>query len=316
MHVGEDQSVPIKATAGRAWDARIKIIPPNAPPHSPFLPLSLLPATQGLTPCLTRASQSPSRPWKSPSPSLPTCLFASGLQLPMPPSWFLRAVLLAWLCSSLSQPHSMDCPPPSLKSLVSQSSSQVYPVGISLADAAIVGVTQRMQKSGARVGLATPLSHANYPLFHPMAESQPVLPCLLRRLLQKGAFDEAVVLARRHARGHYFPRSLEWLLFTSLEIEHDLHRKVWDPPSTDAPPPTRSPPSRPLLFPLPPHSSHPITPHPSCFCLHSWRCPRICPSLHPRAHPCPASARPCVRISPFARLLFSCSDSVLLPMPR
>lgn len=76
---------------------------------------------------------------------------------------------------------------------------QVYPVGISLADAAIVGVTQRMQKSSV-IGPSATLSHANYPLFHPMAESQPVLPCLLRRLLQKGAFDEAVVLARRHAR--------------------------------------------------------------------------------------------------------------------
>uniref|UniRef100_A0A061S7S9 Protein ric1 n=1 Tax=Tetraselmis sp. GSL018 TaxID=582737 RepID=A0A061S7S9_9CHLO len=102
---------------------------------------------------------------------------------------------------------------------------EVYPVGISLADAAIVGVTQRMQKSGSR-SAGHALAHASYPLFNPCAESQPVLPCLLRRLLQKGAFDEAVVLARRHERGHYFPRSLEWLLFTCLEIEHENRRKA------------------------------------------------------------------------------------------
>jgi len=32
--------------------------------------------------------------------------------------------------------------------------------------------------------------------FHPLPESQPVLPCLLRRLLQKGRFDDALELAR------------------------------------------------------------------------------------------------------------------------
>lgn len=31
---------------------------------------------------------------------------------------------------------------------------------------------------------------------HPLPESQPVLPCLLRRLLQKGRFDDALELAR------------------------------------------------------------------------------------------------------------------------
>lgn len=32
--------------------------------------------------------------------------------------------------------------------------------------------------------------------FHPLPESQPVLPCLLRRLLQKGRYDDALELAR------------------------------------------------------------------------------------------------------------------------
>jgi hypothetical protein len=31
---------------------------------------------------------------------------------------------------------------------------------------------------------------------HPLPESQPVLPCLLRRLLQKGRQDDALELAR------------------------------------------------------------------------------------------------------------------------
>lgn len=32
--------------------------------------------------------------------------------------------------------------------------------------------------------------------FHPLPESQPVLPCLLRRLLQKGRYEDALELAR------------------------------------------------------------------------------------------------------------------------
>jgi hypothetical protein len=63
-------------------------------------------------------------------------------------------------------------------------------------------------------GLSPPL-----PCFHPVPESQPVLPCLLRRLLQKGALAEAHALARRHESGPHFHRSLEWLLFTALEME-------------------------------------------------------------------------------------------------
>ncbi|GLC73770.1 hypothetical protein PLESTF_001417100 [Pleodorina starrii] len=100
---------------------------------------------------------------------------------------------------------------------------EVYPVGISLADDAIVGITQRIVRGSGAVlagGGGPPMvSAAQLPCFHPIPESQPVLPCLLRRLLQRGAFQEAVSLARRHARGPHFARSLEWLLFTALELE-------------------------------------------------------------------------------------------------
>lgn len=53
-------------------------------------------------------------------------------------------------------------------------------------------------------------------------ETQPVLPCLLRRLLQQGRIEEAQILAAQHAAAPHFARSLEWLLFTSLEIDADL----------------------------------------------------------------------------------------------
>ena len=64
-------------------------------------------------------------------------------------------------------------------------------------------------------------AHACYPCFHPLPESQPVLPCLLRRLLQKGKAKEALSLATSHSQAPHFARSLEWLLFTSLEINNE-----------------------------------------------------------------------------------------------
>ena len=54
-----------------------------------------------------------------------------------------------------------------------------------------------------------------------LPETQPVLPCLLRRLLYQGRPREAYSLAKRHASAPHFARSLEWLLFTSLEINQD-----------------------------------------------------------------------------------------------
>ena len=53
-------------------------------------------------------------------------------------------------------------------------------------------------------------------------ETQPVLPCLLRRLLQQGREKEALTLAMQHSHAPHFARSLEWLLFTSLELNADL----------------------------------------------------------------------------------------------
>lgn len=54
----------------------------------------------------------------------------------------------------------------------------------------------------------------------PAPQSQPVLPCLLRRQLQHGHARGARRLARLHQHGPHFSRSLEWLLFTSLD--HDF----------------------------------------------------------------------------------------------
>ncbi|KIY92766.1 hypothetical protein MNEG_15196, partial [Monoraphidium neglectum] len=97
---------------------------------------------------------------------------------------------------------------------------EVYPIGISLADASIVGVTQRLMR--VPLGAGDP-AHGEPPLampsFHPAPESQPVLPALLRRLLLKGAQAEALALAKRHEAGPHFARSLEWLLFTTLDME-------------------------------------------------------------------------------------------------
>ncbi len=57
-------------------------------------------------------------------------------------------------------------------------------MGISLADDAIIGVTQRIVRGmpgmgGGGAGGAA--SAWQLPCFHPIPESQPVLPCLLRR---------------------------------------------------------------------------------------------------------------------------------------
>jgi hypothetical protein len=54
----------------------------------------------------------------------------------------------------------------------------------------------------------------------PIPQSQPILPCLLRRLLLQGDTLGARLLAHHHQHGPHFLRSLEWLLFTSLD--HDF----------------------------------------------------------------------------------------------
>ena len=49
-----------------------------------------------------------------------------------------------------------------------------------------------------------------------------MLPCLLRRLLQQGRAHAAEALAREHAGAPHFAQSLEWLLFTALEMNAAL----------------------------------------------------------------------------------------------
>ena len=97
---------------------------------------------------------------------------------------------------------------------------EVYPIGISLAEVSIVGMTQRTARSGVFSSAAPPAL-----AFHPHPESQPVLPCLLRRLLEQGRAADALELALRHSRGPHFARSLEWLLFTTLESDADAPKE-------------------------------------------------------------------------------------------
>ena len=55
------------------------------------------------------------------------------------------------------------------------------------------------------------------PCFDIMPKAQPILPALLRRLLQNESLQEAMELAKyASARPHFF-HSLEWLLFTVLQ---------------------------------------------------------------------------------------------------
>ncbi|KAL0029799.1 hypothetical protein WJX77_000735 [Trebouxia sp. C0004] len=128
-----------------------------------------------------------------------------------------------WFPSSLAEPLS----PTTRNSMTAHSTDpelefdrEVYPIGISIAEVAIIGITQRMTRSAASSQSLTH-AHASYPCFHPLPESQPVLPCLLRRLLQKGKAKEALSLATSHSQAPHFARSLEWLLFTSLDINNE-----------------------------------------------------------------------------------------------
>ena len=112
---------------------------------------------------------------------------------------------------------------------------EVFPIGVSLADAAIIGVTQRLRRfslAAAQPGGGTlpsaaqhdsELASAGPPHAYcllPVPQSQPVLPCLLRRLLLQGNGRGARLLAQHHQCGPHFSRSLEWLLFSSLD--HDF----------------------------------------------------------------------------------------------
>eukprot|EP00210_Caulerpa_lentillifera_P000400 g390.t1 len=131
-----------------------------------------------------------------------------------------------WFPSSLAEPLSPRAAPSRDQMLIGQLDPElefdreVYPVGISLADAAIIGVSQRLIRSSSSTSLS-----ASLPCFSLIPDTQPVLPCLLRRLLQRGAVQEARLLAKKHQKlGLHFSKSLEWLLFTALEIEAGASR--------------------------------------------------------------------------------------------
>lgn len=89
---------------------------------------------------------------------------------------------------------------------------EVYPLGVSPAAGVIVGVSQRLSLSAC----------ANMPCFEPTPQAQPILPCLLRHLLQRNKMEEAVQLAHLSANRPHFSHSLEWLLFTVFDAEMSM----------------------------------------------------------------------------------------------
>ena len=89
---------------------------------------------------------------------------------------------------------------------------EVLPIGVSLEDLSIVGLQHRTHKR--RGHCANPALSID---FAPIAERQPVLACLLRRLLLNNRLEEALQLADSYSRGPQFARSLEWLLYTALD---------------------------------------------------------------------------------------------------
>ncbi|KAK9798509.1 hypothetical protein WJX73_005261 [Symbiochloris irregularis] len=140
-----------------------------------------------------------------------------------------------WFPSSLAEPLSPG--PAGSRPLAEdpelEFDREVYPIGISLSDVSVIGVTQRLHRlptpgqppgtpraSASRADQR--IAHTSLPAFHPLPESQPVLPCLLRRLLQQGQASAAETLAREHTEGPHFAQSMEWLLFTALEANSAL----------------------------------------------------------------------------------------------
>ncbi|KAK9831279.1 hypothetical protein WJX74_010194 [Apatococcus lobatus] len=104
-----------------------------------------------------------------------------------------------WFPSSLNQPLSPHARDANARASIDpelEFDREVYPVGISLADVAIIGVTQRLTRS--------PLG---------------------------GKASEGLTLAQRHATAPHFPRSLEWLLFTALELEVDAPQRKGTAPA-------------------------------------------------------------------------------------
>ncbi|CAA6666701.1 unnamed protein product [Spirodela intermedia] len=86
---------------------------------------------------------------------------------------------------------------------------EVYPSGLLPNAGVIVGVSQRTSFS----------SCTEFPYFEPLPQAQTILHCLLRHLLQRDKFEEALRLACLSAEKTHFSHCLEWLLFTVFDAE-------------------------------------------------------------------------------------------------
>jgi hypothetical protein len=82
-----------------------------------------------------------------------------------------------------------------------------YPLGLAPGPGAVVWLTQRLAAAGG----------GDLPCFEAAPKSQPVLPCLLRHLLRRGADGDAAALASAAEGRPHFTHSLEWLLFSALD---------------------------------------------------------------------------------------------------
>ncbi|GFZ06822.1 quinoprotein amine dehydrogenase, beta chain-like [Actinidia rufa] len=86
---------------------------------------------------------------------------------------------------------------------------EVYPLGLLPNAGVVVGVCQRMSFSAC----------TEFPCFEPSPQSQTILHCLLRHLLQRDKSEEALRLAILSAEKPHFSHCLEWLLFTVFDAE-------------------------------------------------------------------------------------------------
>ncbi|KAL1549837.1 guanine nucleotide exchange factor subunit RIC1-like isoform X1 [Salvia divinorum] len=86
---------------------------------------------------------------------------------------------------------------------------EVYPLGLLPNAGVVVSVSQRMSFSAC----------TEFPCFEPSPQAQTILHCLLRHLLQRDKWEEALRLAQLSAEKPHFSHCLEWLLFTVFDAE-------------------------------------------------------------------------------------------------
>ncbi|GJU72336.1 Rab6A-GEF complex partner protein 1-like protein [Tanacetum coccineum] len=98
---------------------------------------------------------------------------------------------------------------------------EVYPLGLLPNAGIVVGITQRLSFSAC----------TEFPCFEPSPQSQTILHCLLRHLLQRDKSEEALQLARLSEEKPHFSHCLEWLLFTVFEAEISSQNATRDRPS-------------------------------------------------------------------------------------